>query len=111
MRKYVAIIKEVLPILIMIGCIPFIENDVLLTLVYIGITVISFVVKKEKNDFLVYGIGFFGMTISESIFLMTGVEVFLRNSLFDIMPLWLPFLWAYGFVVMKRSIRILESKL
>jgi hypothetical protein len=47
------------------------------------------------------------MTFFEFIFIQTGVEVFQRNSLFDLMPLWLPFLWAYGFVVMKRSIVLL----
>jgi hypothetical protein len=25
------------------------------------------------------------------------------------MPLWLPFLWAYAFVVIKRAIRIIEK--
>lgn len=48
------------------------------------------------------------MLIFESIFILTGVEVFQRNSLFGIMPLWLPFLWAYGFIAIKRTIRILD---
>jgi hypothetical protein len=49
------------------------------------------------------------MTFFECIFILTGVETFIRNSLFGIMPLWLPFLWAYGFVVIKRAIAIIES--
>jgi len=36
------------------------------------------------------------------------VETFVRNSLFGLMPLWLPFLWGYGFVAIKRGIKILE---
>lgn len=52
--------------------------------------------------------GFFIMFAFECLFISTGVEVFRRDSLFGIMPLWLPFLWAYGFVAIKRSIDILN---
>ena len=48
------------------------------------------------------------MIISEAIFISTGVETFIRNSLFGLMPLWLPFLWGYCFVAMKRAIKILN---
>lgn len=50
------------------------------------------------------------MLISEYFFISTGVEIFLRHSLFGIMPVWLPVLWAYGFVVISRSLKILETK-
>ncbi len=49
------------------------------------------------------------MIISEYLFIKTGVETFTRNSLFGLMPLWLPFLWAYAFVVIKRAIKILDK--
>jgi hypothetical protein len=52
---------------------------------------------------LLLGFGFIFMTLSEYLFISTGVEVFERDSLFGLMPLWLPFLWGYGFVVIKRS--------
>ena len=48
------------------------------------------------------------MILSEMIFISTGVEIFVRNTLFGLMPLWLPFLWGYGFVAIKRGIKILE---
>ena len=51
--------------------------------------------------------GFFAMIASEYLFISTGVEKFERNSLLGLMPLWLPFLWAYGFVAIKRAISIL----
>ena len=48
------------------------------------------------------------MIIAEYFFVSTGAETFLRKSLFGIMPLWLPFIWAYAFVAMKRAINILN---
>lgn len=51
--------------------------------------------------------GFVVITFFEYIFVSTGVETFVRNSLFGIIPLWLPFLWAYGFVAIKRSVTLL----
>ncbi len=98
-----------IPLVIMIGLIPFIVNDYFLTCVYILIIVIAFSIKKEPNDLKIFIFGFLVMIVSETFFISSGVEIFVRNSLFGIMPLWLPFLWAYGFVVIKKSISILES--
>ena len=93
----------------MIGLIPLVQNDYLLTLLYILIIFISLTVRKTKGDLSVLFFGFFIMIISEFIFISTRVETFVRNSLFGLMPLWLPFLWAYGFVVIRRSIDILNE--
>ena len=109
MKKAFIIVLNAIPILIMIGLIPFISNDYLLTLVYTVIIVVSFVIKKTKNDLLVLVFGFLIMIASEYLFVRTGVETFQRNSLFGLMPLWLPFLWGYGFVAIKRSIEILND--
>lgn len=94
----------------MIGLIPIIQNDYLLTLVDIGIIVVSLVFKRDKNDVLILIVGFFVMMVSEYLFISTGVETFNRNSLFGLMPLWLPFLWGYGFVAIKRSLEIINSQ-
>lgn len=93
----------------MIGLIPFIANDFILTGVYIGIAVLFLYIRPEKNDLVAYAFGLIGLTISETLFVSTGVETFIRNSFFGIMPLWLPFIWAYAFVVIQRSLRILEN--
>jgi hypothetical protein len=49
------------------------------------------------------------MIISEFFFISTGVETFVRDSLCGMMPLWLPFLWAYAFVAMRRAMIILDK--
>lgn len=108
-NKTIKIFEETIPVIIMIGLIPLISNDYLLSILYILIIAICLFLKKEKGDFIFMGFGFIVMIISESIFISTGVEVFIRNSLFGLMPLWLPLLWAYVFVVMRRSLKILEA--
>lgn len=92
----------------MIGLIPVISNDYLLTLLYLIVILVSLkVIDAKRKDYIVLFFGFIAMILSEYVFISTGVETFNRNSLFGIMPLWLPFLWAYGFVAIKRSVEIL----
>jgi hypothetical protein len=92
----------------MIGLIPLMSNDYGLFFVYAIIIIISWTIKYEKGEYIFLLFGFFAMTISEYFFISTGVETFNRSSLFGLMPIWLPLLWGYGFVVMKRVINILN---
>ena len=108
LRKIIHLLREMTPVVLMIGLIPFIDNDYLLTVLYCVIIIAGLLVKKEKGDSLIMLVGFFTMLVSETFFISTGVETFGRHTLFNIMPLWLPFLWAYAFVVIRRSLRILE---
>lgn len=109
MKKILNILKEVLPIVIMIGLIPWIASDYLLTIIYIILIIIFFSIKREKSDTSVFVFGLIAITLSEYFFINTGVETFLRQSLFGVMPLWLPLLWGYGFVAIKRSVKIIEK--
>lgn len=106
--KIYQIILNFIPILCMIGLIPLTKNDYILALSYIGIITLSFFIKYEKKEYVFFVFGFFIMIISEYFFISTGVETFSRTSLFNIMPIWLPLLWAYSFVAMKRAIKILS---
>ena len=109
MDKTYKIFLNTLPVLIMVGLIPFVSNDYLLTVIYIVVIFTSLFMRRAKNDLLVLSLGFVVMTAFEYLFVSTGVETFSRNSLFGLMPIWLPFLWAYGFVAIKRSVEILNS--
>ncbi len=107
MKKASFIFLNALPILIMIGLIPLVANDYALTATYLVIIVIALAAKWNRNDLLPLVFGFVVMTIFESIFVSTGIEIFTRNSFLGLMPLWLPLLWAYGFVAIKRSVAVL----
>ena len=109
MNKAYQIFLNAIPILLMIGLIPFVPNDYILTLMYVIIIAVSLAFKRTPNDILVLAIGFVLMTLFEYLFISTGVETFNRNTLFGLMPFWLPFLWGYGFVAIKRSIETLNK--
>jgi len=106
-QKAIKIFLNALPIALMIGLIPLVENDFVLTLLYIFVAGFSFAIRRERHDYIAYLFGLVAITASEYFFIQTGVETFTRTSLFGIMPLWLPFLWAYAFVAIKRSLKIL----
>ena len=108
-NKFSRLGLNALPILVMISLIPFVKNDFLLTAIYILIIGLALAIKREPKDITILFFGFFVMIISEYFFISTGVETFNRNSLLGLMPLWLPFLWAYGFVAIKRGVKILEK--
>ena len=108
-KKIYKIFLNALPVTIMIGLIPWVQNDLALLVLYAGIILIAFWIHYEKRDHVFFIFGFVALFISELFFVSTGVEVFQRTSLFGIMPLWLPLLWAYAFVAIKRSIIILND--
>lgn len=109
MHKILKIILNAIPVLIMISLIPLVSNDYVLTLLYIVVIIVAFFVKRNPNDLLLLVFGFLIMIVSEYLFVSTGVETFQRNTLWGLMPLWLPFLWSYGFVAIKRSTEILNK--
>ena len=108
-KKIFGVILNTLPIILMVALIPFVNGDYVLTALYILIIAASLSIKREPKDFLFLIFGFFIMTISEYIFTSTGVETFNRMSIFGLMPVWLPFLWGYAFVAIKRAIIILDK--
>ena len=108
-NKLLTILKLILPIIVMVFLIPFVINDYLLAFIYIVIATVYIKYNYLKNDWLIYFIGVFAMIFFEIIFVSTGVETFTRNSLFGIMPFWLPYLWAFAFVIMRRCIKIIET--
>lgn len=99
-----------IPVLVMIGFIPFVANDYYLSLIYIGFIVALLGIRSEKNDGAALVFGLVAVTISEYFFISTGVETFTRTSLLGVMPLWLPILWGYVFVSIKRSLRVLDRE-
>ncbi|MCK4520981.1 MAG: hypothetical protein KAU20_00270 [Nanoarchaeota archaeon] len=96
---------ELIPILIMIALVPFLKEMVLSGL-FLVMILIGFKIKYEKKEIIVFLIGFIFMTLIELFFISTGVETFTHNRLFGI-PLWLPLIWGYGFVVIKRVVSAL----
>ena len=109
MKKSTEILYNALPILGMVGLVPLVPNDYLLAIICIAIIISAFFVKTSKHDLVIFTVGFFTMILVEWLFTSTGVETFNRNSLLGIMPIWLPIIWGYGFVSIKRLIEIIDQ--
>ncbi len=109
MGKILHILLNSVPVLVMISLIPIVKDDYMLALFYILIISISLYIKHNRNDRTIFVFGFCVMIISEYFFLKTGVETFHRTSLLGIMPIWLPLLWGYGFIAIKRGVEILNK--
>src|SRR4051812_9842354 len=99
------IIMRAAPILGMIALVPLVHDDYMLALIYLGIIAIS-ALRYEREDFVFLVFGFCILLLGEYFFLLTHVEFFTRTTLLGVMPIWLPFLWAYIFVAMKRSVEL-----
>ena len=95
----------------MIALIPVIQNDYILASVYIIFAIATIAIRKQKNDLIFLAFGFGGLFLAEYFFISTGVGTFNRQTLLGVMPFWLPFLWAYAFMIIGRSIRIIDSRL
>lgn len=107
-RKLTAVTAYSIPIILMIGLIPVVRNEYALTLIYAACIVALLNIRPERNDWLALIFGLLGITTAEWLFVSTGVETFTQHTLFGSMPLWLPFLWAYAFITIKRCLRILD---
>ncbi len=108
MKKFLGILINATPVLLMLGLIYVVPNDYLLTALYIIIIAVVFMRTYEKLDYAALILGIIIMTCGELLFIGSGVEVFTRQSLFGVMPLWLPILWGYCFVAIKRVVFILR---
>ncbi len=108
-NKHTRIIIQAIPIALMLSLIPLVENEFILTGLYTITIAIAFFLQLEKRDMFIFIFGILIMTLCEYLFVSTGVETFTRTTLLGVMPLWLPLLWGYAFVAIKRSIRILEE--
>ena len=106
----VRLIAIAAPIFFMIALIPYVRNDFVLAGLYIAIIGVSSF-RYERHDFTYLIVGCLVLFVSEYFFISTGVETFERKSLLGVMPLWLPLLWAYVFVAIKRGVLIIEKYL
>lgn len=98
-----------LPVVGMILLIPFIRNDYVLAALYVSVIVAALAIHRDRRDRVFVVFGFIASFFAEALFISTGVETFERNSLLGIMPLWLPFLWAYIFFALRRAVVALDK--
>ncbi len=109
MRSFFRVATSMVVIMLMISLISFVSNDYILAGIYVLIILADMAVSKKRNNTVALVFGFFAMVMFEYLFVTTGVETFTRQSLLGVMPIWLPILWAYGFVSIKRAVEIIDK--
>lgn len=102
------VILEALPIALMLAIVYVIQDELIISALFVFIIAVAFLVRYEKLDATALVLGVVIMTLSEIAFVGTGIETFRDTTLFGVMPVWLPLLWGYAFVAIKRSAFILR---
>lgn len=103
MTKLFKILIETLPIFfgILLSYL-FWQNNILLFIIYLILTLGLIYFRKDKIEFIIFIYGILIGAIAEVIGTqISGYQSF-ANPDFAGIPIWLPIVWGYGFVVMKR---------
>lgn len=106
LRKVIVIVVS---ILLMVALIPYITSDFGLGMIYISVAAATFLLSKDKKEVLFFVLGFLLLTFAEIWFVSMGVETFNRETLFFGIPLWLPILWGYVFIMIRRGVHALDD--
>lgn len=110
MIKFLKVFVETLPILfgILLSFL-FWQNNVLLFILYIVLTAMLIYIHKDKSEFIIFAYGVVIGAIVEIIGTrVSGYQSF-ANPDFGVIPMWLPIVWGYGFIAMKRIGMVLQS--
>ena len=103
MSKLTKVFIETLPILfgILLSYL-FWKDNVLLFIIYLVLTLGLIYFHKDKTEFVIFAYGILIGVIVEVIGTqISGYQSFTKPN-FGGIPMWLPIVWGYGFVAMKR---------
>lgn len=103
LKTIFAISTETLPLLIAAGITYFFhENSILLTFIYLALIGILLFIKYKPGDLfsLCYG-AVLGFAIEVFETNITRIHTFAHADFLG-MPMWMPIVWGYGFMLMKR---------
>jgi hypothetical protein len=79
----------------------FILVELPLTILSIAFSLLL-LTKREKGEVMLYFVGFAtGLIIEVGLGLIARTQYWEYASFFGV-PYWLPFIWGYGFVIMRR---------
>ncbi len=104
------VVPMILLILLFIIIIPiFKENSLLIVLITILFTGVSFAFFHSKKDILIYLLGFVLVSFGEVWLVYNQVWIYPQHDLFGI-PYYTPFIWGYLFLNFNRFITSITNK-
>jgi len=102
-KTFVPIFLETLPLLIGIFLTYlFWKNNIILLAVYLIAILIILKIKYQRGDLFALCYGFIIGLLVETVGASVSRYQSFANPDFLGIPMWLPVVWAYGFVLMKR---------
>ncbi|OGF89036.1 hypothetical protein A3I27_03395 [Candidatus Giovannonibacteria bacterium RIFCSPLOWO2_02_FULL_43_11b] len=110
MSKVFNVFIETLPILfgILLSYL-FWQNSLLLFMIYIVLSVVLILWHRDNSEFVIFIYGIIIGGLVEVIGTqVSGYQSFIEPDFLGI-PIWLPVVWGYGFVAMKRIGIILKN--
>ena len=85
-------------------------NELILTLTIILILLINFKIKYYKGEWTLFLIGLiFGFLIEVGLGFVYRLQLW-RDTTFFGVPVWLPIVWGYGFVIIRRIGNLIVNK-
>jgi len=87
----------------------FWQNNLLLFTIYLTLTFGLIYLHKDKSEFLIFAYGvIIGIIIEVVGTSISGYQSFTNPDFLGI-PIWLPVVWGYGFIAMKRISLIIKD--
>lgn len=107
---YARIVRELIPFVIGIVLAYFFwEHNILLTALFLAVTALVLMVRYEEGDIHAFILGtLVGLVVEIPGTTVSKYQSFARPTIYGI-PIWLPFAWGYGLMMMKRIGTILKE--
>lgn len=109
-KKILEIAKNSLVLFAMLIIFYFIKSEMWITIAMLALILISFKIRYEKGEWkiIVFGLilGFLFEIAGDAVYKLQNWN---HNLLFGI-PLWLPLMWGYGFVLIRRIGNVIVGK-
>ena len=87
----------------------FVKLEAPLTVLAIAFSALL-LLRREQGEIWLYGVGFgMGLIIEVGLGQIARTQTFTHASLFGV-PFWLPLIWGYGFVIMRRVGNIIVAR-
>ena len=101
--KLKELLIQLIPLFIVFIIMIFVNSEILYTILIILLIIASFLIKYYPGEWKILVLGFLLAIIFEVVFGLISYRLqhWEQDSLFGV-PYWLPFLWAYGFVYIRR---------
>lgn len=96
------VIIQLLQLIMVFVILTFTRNEIVFAFVIAILLLVNFKIKYSKNEWELFLIGCLaGFIIEVALGKIYRLQYWQQDSLFGV-PLWLPLLWGYGFVFIRR---------